>query len=197
MNIIMKHLLEEWNSGCFVPDRKGIKHMLNEKVAALLNEQIQKELFSAYFYLDIAGYYSDEGLEGFENWFAIQAQEERDHALLFRTYLLNNDEKVKLLVVQAPGGDYSGFGDPLKKTLAHEQTVTASINNIYTAATGARDYRTLEFLNWFIKEQGEEEKNASDLIKKYELFGADAKGLYELDQELKARVYAAPSLVLE
>lgn len=171
--------------------------MLDQKVAELINTQIMKELFSAYLYLDIANYYSSEGLEGFENWFYIQMQEERDHAMLFRTYLLNNDVDIKLLPIESPAENYSGFAAPLDITLAHERTVTASINCIYTAASEVKDYRTLEFLNWFIKEQGEEEKNSTDLIKKYELFGSDAKGLYQLDQALKARVYAAPALTLE
>lgn len=85
---------------------------------------------------------------------------------------------------------------PLKKALEHEKYVTASINDIYTAAYEARDFRTMQLLDWFVKEQGEEEKNASDMITKMELFGTDAKGLYMLNSELKARVYAAPSLVL-
>jgi len=176
---------------------KGVLEMLDKNVSDLLNTQIRKELYSAYLYLDMANYYSDEGLAGFENWFYIQAQEERDHAMLLRTYLLNNDEKIKLLAIEAPDENYAGFGDPLKKTLEHERTVTASINRIYMAADEVKDYRTLEFLNWFIKEQGEEEKNSADLIKKFELFGGDARGLYQLDQELKARVYTAPTLTLD
>ena len=170
---------------------------MEKNVAALLNEQIMKELYSAYLYLDMANYYSDEGLEGFENWFYIQAQEERDHAMLIRTYLLNNGEKVTLLPIAAPEETYANFGTPLQKALEHEKTVTASIHNIYGAAIQNQDYRTVEFLNWFVKEQGEEEKNASDLITKYKLFGSDAKGLYEFDQELKARAYSPPSLILD
>lgn len=171
--------------------------MLNEKVANLLNEQIMKELYSAYLYLDMANYYSDEGLTGFENWFYVQAKEEMDHAMLIRGYMLNNDIKVTLLPIDAHNGAYNSFAEPLAETLTHEQFVTASIHTIYAAASEVHDYRTLEFLNWFVKEQGEEEKNATDLIKKFELFGGDAKGLYQLDQELGARVYAPPSLVLE
>jgi len=170
---------------------------MDNKISLLLNEQIQKELYSSYLYLDMANYYSDEGLDGFANWFYIQAQEEMDHAMLFRTYLLNNDYRIKLLPIQAPDKEYADFSVPLALSLEHEQYVTASINNIYDAALSAKDYRTIEFLNWFIKEQGEEEKNAGDLIKKFELFGRDAKGLYQLDQELNGRVYSAPSLVLE
>ena len=170
--------------------------MLDTKVLTLLNEQVTKEFYSAYLYLDMANYYSDEGLDGFENWFYIQAQEERDHAMLIRTYLLNNGEKVTLLPIEAPSGDYRGHWAPLDQSLAHEQGVTASIHTIYGTAVSVNDYRTVEFLNWFVKEQGEEEKNASDLIAKYKLFGGDAKGLYGLDQELGARVYSPPSLVL-
>jgi len=170
---------------------------MDNKISLLLNEQIQKELYSSYLYLDMANYYSDEGLDGFANWFYVQAQEEMDHAMLFRTYLLNNDQRVRLLPIQAPDKEFTDFSVPLALSLEHEQYVTASINNIYDAALSVKDYRSIEFLNWFIKEQGEEEKNAGDLIKKFELFGRDAKGLYQLDQELSGRVYSAPSLVLE
>lgn len=84
----------------------------------------------------------------------------------------------------------------LKAGLEHEKYVTSLINDIYAAAYSVKDFRTMQFLDWFVKEQGEEEKNATDMITKMELFGTDAKGLYMLDNELKARVYAAPSLVL-
>ncbi len=170
--------------------------MLNPEITKLINEQINKELYSSYLYLDMSGYYSDKSLEGFENWFYIQAQEERDHAMLFRTYLLNNDEKVVLTSVAAPESNYNDFKEPLLATLEHEKTVTASINNIYAVAYQERDFRTMQFLDWFVKEQGEEEKNSSDLISKFDLFGNDSKGLYMLNQELGTRVYTAPSLVL-
>ncbi len=169
---------------------------MQKEVSSLLNEQINKELYSAYLYLDMANYYADQGLNGFENWFYVQAQEERDHAMLIRGYLLNNDEHITLLAIDAPDEAYADLKAPLTKTLAHEQTVTASINNIYAVAYEQKDFRTMQFLDWFVKEQGEEEKNATDLIRKYELFGSDSKGLYLLDQELGARVYAPPSLVL-
>lgn len=170
--------------------------MLNEEVKRLLNEQINKEFYSAYLYFDMANYYADQGLAGFENWFFIQSQEERDHALLFRQYLLDNGESVELLEIAAPNTKYENFKDPLVKAFEHEKLVTASINNIYEAAFKVKDFRTMQFLDWFIKEQGEEEKNAEDNIKKFELFAGDPKGLYMLDNEMKARVYTAPSLVL-
>ncbi len=170
--------------------------MLNKEVVQLLNEQITKEFYSAYLYMDMANYYADQSLNGFENWFFIQMQEERDHALLFREYLLNNGEVVKLAEIAAPDKTYASFRDPLAIAYEHEQFVTASINNIYEAASRCKDFRTMQFLDWFVKEQGEEEKNADDNVKKFDLFAGDPKGLYMLDNEMKARVYSAPSLVL-
>ncbi len=169
---------------------------MDKKVAQLLNEQINKELYSAYLYLDMANFFNEKGLDGFANWYEIQAQEERDHAMLFYQYLHNNDEKVTLEAVAKPDKVFRELTDPLKAALEHEQYVTGLINAIYAAAVQVNDFRTIQFLDWFVKEQGEEEKNASDLITKMELFGSDAKGLYMLNSELGGRVYSAPSLVL-
>ena len=170
--------------------------MLNRKVHDLLNDQINKELYSAYIYLDFANYFTDRGLDGFANWYTIQAQEERDHAMLFYTYLKNNNERVEFKSVDKPDKPLTSDLDILKEGLRHEEYVTSLINDIYSAAAEVKDYRTQKFLDWFIDEQGEEETNANDLITKYELYGEDKKGLYMLNAELKARVYSAPSLVL-
>lgn len=169
---------------------------MNEKVAKLLNEQVNKEFYSAYLYLDFANYYAEVGLDGFENWYRVQAQEERDHAILFFQYLLNNEVNVTFEAIAKPEWKRGDNMTPLKKALEHEKYVTASINDIYAAAYETRDFRTMQLLDWFVKEQGEEEKNASDMITKMELFGTDAKGLYMLNSELKARIYVAPSLIL-
>lgn len=169
---------------------------MNSKVSKLINEQINHELYSAYLYLEFSNYYASVGLDGFENWYRIQAQEERDHAMLFYQYLLNNEEKVTFEAIRKPECELKEHMDPLKAGLKHEQLVTSLIDNIYAAAFDDHDYRTMQLLDWFVKEQGEEEKNATDLITKMELFGTDAKGLYMLNSELKARVYTAPSLVL-
>ena len=170
--------------------------MLDTKVKELINTQINKEFYSAYLYLDFSNYYSDLGLDGFAHWYEVQAQEERDHAMLMRQYLHNNGEHVTLDAVAKPDAVYDGARDPLKLALAHEQYVTSLINTIYAAADAVHDYRTMQCFDWFVREQGEEEKNAEDLIKKFQLYGSDAKGLYALNQELRARVYTAPSLVL-
>lgn len=170
--------------------------MLDKNVSKLLNEQINKELYSAYLYLDFSIFYEEQGLSGFANWYKIQAQEERDHAMLMLEYLQNNGEKITLEAVAKPDKTLKVLMDPLKMGLEHEQYVTSLINNIYDAAYSVKDFRTMQFLDWFVKEQLEEEKNADDMIKRMELFGNDSKGLYSLDSEYAARVYTAPSLTL-
>lgn len=170
--------------------------MLDQKVVELLNQQINKELYSAYLYLDFSNYYYDLGLDGFGNWYKIQAQEERDHAMLFVQYLQNNGEKIVLEGIEKPGVELTSPKAVLGEGLKHEQYVTSLIHNIYDAAYSVKDFRTMQFLDWFVKEQGEEETNADGLVKKFELFGDDPKSLYMLDSELGARVYSAPSLVL-
>ena len=170
--------------------------MFDVKVCELLNSQINKEFYSAYLYLDFSNYFTDQGLNGFANWYKVQAQEERDHALLFMQYMQNNNLKVSLDAIGKPEISYIDSMTPLKAGLEHEEFVTASIHTIYDSAYQVKDFRTMQFLDWFIKEQGEEETNANDLIRKMELFGSDPKGLYLLDQELAARIYNPPSLVL-
>ncbi|OUN84406.1 ferritin [Flavonifractor sp. An52] len=170
--------------------------MLDQKVAELLNVQVNKEFYSAYLYLDFSIYYDEIGLDGFSNWYKVQAQEERDHATLFLQYLQNNGCKVTLDTIQKPDKELKDKLEVLEFGLEHERYVTSLIHNIYEAAQAAKDFRTTQFLDWFVKEQGEEEKNAEDMIKKMKLFGDDAKGLYMLNSEMAARVYNAPSLVL-
>lgn len=169
---------------------------MNERIAFLLNQQINKELYSAYLYLDMAIYYDEMDLDGYANWYTIQAQEERDHALLFMKYMQNNGLKVTLEAVNKPDKVYQSILDPMVAAAEHERYVTALINDIYHEAHQAKDYRTMKFLDWFIEEQGEEEEKADKMINRYQLFGQDPKGLYLLDQEYAARVYTAPTLVL-
>ena len=170
--------------------------MMNQKVRDLLNQQINKEFYSAYLYLDFSNYFEDAGLDGFANWYKVQAQEERDHAMLFYQYLQNENQKVTLEAIAKPDKVFACHMDVLKAGLEHEEYVTSLINDIYAEAYAVKDFRTMQFLDWFVKEQGEEETNANDMITKMELFGSDPRSLYLLNQELSARVYSAPSLVL-
>lgn len=169
---------------------------MNEKIAALLNDQINKEFYSAYLYLDIANYYDELDLDGYSNYYMVQAQEERDHALLFMKYMQNNGLKVTLNAIAKPDKEFKSILEPLAIAAEHERYVTALINAIYHEAHEAKDYRTMKFLDWFVNEQMEEEDSADTMINRYKLFGQDPKGLYLLDQEYAGRVYAAPSLTL-
>lgn len=168
--------------------------MLKASVKQLINEQINKEFFSAYLYLDMSNYYYSKNLNGFGNWFKVQAQEERDHAEMFLNYLLENGEEVKLQTIAAPDVPFGDFNAPLVASAEHEKFITASINSIYEDALKEKDYRTTNFLNWFITEQGEEEKNSEELVQRYSLFCADPKGLYMMDAELAGRTYSPPAV---
>ena len=169
---------------------------MDKKVHELLNEQINKEFYSAYLYLDFSNYFKRRGLDGFANWYMVQAQEERDHAMLFYQYLQNENQTGTLDAIAKPDKVLKSDMDVLLLGLEHEKYVTSLINDIYAAAYDVKDFRTMQFLDWFVKEQGEEETNANDMITKMELFGSDPRSLYMLNSELAARVYTAPSLVL-
>ena len=169
---------------------------MDKKVHELLNQQINKEVYAAYLYLDFSNYFKRLGLDGFANWYMVQAQEERDHAMLFYQYLQNENQVVTLDAIAKPDKEFSSDMDVLLAGLEHEKYVTSLINDIYAAAYDVKDFRTMQFLDWFVKEQGEEETNANDMITKMELFGSDPRSLYMLNSELAARVYTAPSLVL-
>jgi len=169
---------------------------MNDKIAKLLNEQINKEFYSAYLYLDMSNYYNDLDLDGYANYYMVQAQEERDHALLFMQYMQSNDLKVTLEAIDRPDKKFNDVLDPMVVAAEHERYVTALINEIYREAHEDKDFRTMKFLDWFIDEQREEEESADKMVSRYKLFGSDPKGLYSLDQEFAGRVYTAPSLVL-
>ncbi|MBO5656644.1 MAG: ferritin [Agathobacter sp.] len=169
---------------------------MNDKIAALLNDQINKEFYSAYLYLDMSNFYDDLDLDGYANYYMVQAQEERDHALLFMKYMQSNGLKITLEAIGKPDKVFKDALDPLVIAAEHERYVTSLINEIYHEAHLAKDYRTMKFLDWFVDEQMEEEDNADTMVSRYKLFGQDPKGLYLLDQEYAARAYTAPSLTL-
>lgn len=160
---------------------------MNTQVEALLKDQINKEFYSAYLYLAMSNYYYGENLDGFGHWFEVQAREEQEHAMKILKYLQDNGVKVELAAIAAPGADFSDYRAPLTAALKHEQYVTSLIHAIYKQARDSDDFRACQFLEWFVAEQGEEEKSTADLIAKFDLLGGDAKGLYLLNAELKSR----------
>ncbi len=161
--------------------------MLSEKVTNVLQEQINKELFSAYLYLDFAGFYTKSGLNGFASWYVKQAKEEFEHAEKIISYLVDNGIRPIYEAIDKPNEKLENIEDPLHAGLRHEQYVTESINTCYKTADMEKDYRTMQFLDWFVKEQLEEEKNAEDLLDQY-AFAKDSKAaLYMMNADLGNR----------
>ena len=124
--------------------------MLNKKLSSMMNEQITKEFYSAYLYLDFANFFEEKGLLGFASWFKIQGKEELDHGMLFYKYLHNSGDSVKLETIDAPNINIETLIDPLEESLKHEQFITDCINQLYREAEILKDYRTMDFLVWFI-----------------------------------------------
>lgn len=167
--------------------------MLSKKMEDALNEQINAELWSAYLYLSMGMQFENAGLNGVANWFKVQFQEEQAHAEIFMNFVNQRGGRVLLKPIAAVDTDWATPLDAFKATLAHEQKVTAMINNLYSIAEEEKDYATRERLVWFVNEQVEEEDSAQELIDKFTLIGNDGMGLYTLNQELAARAYTVPS----
>lgn len=174
--------------------RKEKNMALDTNVGNILTQQINKEFYSAYLYLTFADFYEEQGLKGFANWYVIQSQEELAHARILRRYLLDNDWTPTMEAIAKPDLTFSKVVEPIKAAYEHEQFITASINECYAVAQKVNDFRTMQLLDWYVKEQGEEEANASDLLKAVELFGGDPKNLFDLDRENAARVFVAPTM---
>ena len=167
--------------------------MLSEKLTKAINAQINAELWSAYLYLSMGMHFESEGHSGIANWFAIQFKEEQDHATIFMNYLNARDAKV---ILEPIAGVENTWESPLAAfaaTLAHEQKVTALINDLQALAVEEKDYATQNNLQWFISEQIEEEETARGYIDALEKIGDNGYGLYMFDKELAARVYNTPS----
>lgn len=167
--------------------------MISDKLNKLLNEQVQKEFFSAYLYLAMEAHFANQNLDGFANFFHVQVQEERDHALKFFNYINQKGGKVELLQINAPEANYTSAEEIFAVTLGHEQFVTNSIYNIVNAALEEKDHGTNTFLQWFVTEQVEEEATMEKYLKKLQLIKNDPNGLFMLDSELAQRVYTPPA----
>jgi ferritin len=164
--------------------------MLSKKMLNALNEQINKEMYSAYLYMSMSAHSQSVGLKGFANWFMVQYQEEMGHAMKIYGYVNDQGEKVVLRAIDKPPADFESPLDMFEKTLTHEKFVTKSINKLVGMAISEKDYATEIFLQWFVTEQIEEEGNDNDIISRLKLIGKDGNGLLMLDRELGARVYS-------
>ena len=161
--------------------------MSSNTVVKAMNDQVAMEFHAAYLYLSMAGYLESENLPGFASWMRMQYQEEVTHALRFFDFLLEAGDKVELQAIPKPVASFKGPLDVFKKALAHEKRVMASITKIYETAVKAKDYPAQIMLQWFINEQQEEERTASDIIAKLELVGDNGPALLMLDRELGSR----------
>lgn len=163
--------------------------MISKKVEETLNQQINKEIYSAYLYQSMSAHTEFLGLKGFANWFAIQVQEELSHAQKIYDYVNDQGGKVTLMAIEQPPSEFESPLDMFEKTLAHEQFITKSINELVDLALKENDHATQIFLQWFVTEQIEEESNDNDIISKLKFIGKDGNGLLMLDKELGARIF--------
>jgi ferritin len=167
--------------------------MLSATMEAALNGQLNKEIYSAYLYMSMSAYSSYSGLKGFANWFMVQYQEEMSHAMKFYGYINDQGGRVKLAAIDQPPTEFTSLLEMFEKTLAHEQFVTRSINELVDLAIAEKDHATNIFLQWYVTEQIEEEGNDNDIIAKLKLVGEDGNGLLMLDKELAMRVFTPPA----
>lgn len=158
---------------------------MTKKLITLLQEQINKELYSAYAYYAVGEFYRQKGLNGFHTYFHNHANEEMTHADKFSEFLQDNDIDVVFKDIEALNKKFKDIREPLAFFVDHEKQVTASIDTLYKAARSEDDLAAMNFLDDFVTEQREEEKISSDLLQKYDLFAKDnSLGLYQLDKEL-------------
>lgn len=168
--------------------------MLQKKIEDALNEQINAELWSAYLYLSMSLHFKYEGRPGFANWFMIQYQEEQAHAMALMEYLNARDGKVILKPIESVPDSWESPKAAFEATLEHEKKVTEKINNLYALAEELKDFATRQKLNTFVAEQVEEEDSVRQIIDDLTLVGNDGLGLLQLDRELGARTFTAPTL---
>ena len=163
--------------------------MINEKIQNVLNAQINKEFYSAYLYLAMSAHFDEIGLYGFSNWTKVQAKEEVDHGMILFDFIIERNGKVVLSQIDVPE---TILGSPLEifeKIYEHEKYVTGSINCVASMSDEECDLASRNFIDWYIAEQVEEERNAYDIIHKLKMCGDDKAALYQIDKELKKREY--------
>ena len=162
--------------------------MVSTKMQEVLNEQLNREYFSAYLYLSMSSYCSDVGLNGSAHWFSEQYKEEVEHGMKIYEYMLQRGVKIELEQIDKPESEFKSILEVFEKSLAHEQFMTNNLNELSDLAMKDKDHATYNFLQWFVTEQVEEEATVSDIIAKIKLIGKDGNGLYMIDNELANRL---------
>jgi len=167
--------------------------MISDKIRDILNEQINKEFYSAYLYLAMSAYFSEIGLYGFANWTKVQSREEIDHGMILFEYVLNRKSQIRLTQLDAPALEWNGPVDVFEQIYQHERSITSSIDCVASMTEGECDLATRNFIDWYLKEQIEEEASVLRIISKLKAFGAEKSALYLIDRELADRQYSAPT----
>jgi len=163
--------------------------MISDKMAAKINDQIKNELYSGHLYLSMAAYCSSIDLDGFANFFIVQEQEERAHAMKFYHYLVEQNHDVKIYGLDQPKQDFKSLEEVFDMAWKHEQLVTSLLNDIMHLAVEEKDYATQSLMNWYIDEQVEEEASMLGILKKIQMVGDKGHGIFMLDQHLKERTF--------
>lgn len=171
--------------------------MISKKMLGHLNHQLNREIYSAYLYLSMAAYATNNGLSGFANWYNVQSQEEMTHAMKFYNYINQQGGRVVLEAIEAPQNYFTSIAKAVEKTLEHEKAVTSMINNLVKMAKKDGDNATEIFLQWFITEQVEEESNVQEILHKVSLVGTKGGGLFMVDRELAQRRFIPPQVAAE
>ncbi|MCK9294748.1 MAG: ferritin [Desulfobulbaceae bacterium] len=167
--------------------------MLSKNMEKALNEQVNWELYSSYFYLSMSSYFASSNLAGCANWMRVQAQEELFHAIKIYDYINARGGRAVLAAIAQPPAEWKTPLHVFEEVLSHEQKVTALINGLVNLALDERDHATNNFLQWFVSEQVEEEASASSVLEKFKLIGKDKSGFFAIDLELAKRVFTPPA----
>jgi len=160
---------------------------MDKKLQDAINEQIKNELYSAYLYLAMAAYFESENLGGFATWMKLQAKEEQEHAMKFFDFMNDRGARVVLKKIDQPPVDFSSPKDIFKMVLEHEKKVTSLINKLYALANKLNDTAASVFLQWYVTEQVEEEKNATSILEKLKIVKPDSAAMLMLDKQLGKR----------
>ena len=166
--------------------------MISEKLEKAFNDQINKEFYSEYLYLSMQAYFERLNLKGFVNWMSVQVQEEHAHAMGMFNYVHERGGKVELEAIDKPQVEWNSPLHVFEEVLKHEEFVTSRINALMDVAEEVKDRAALSFLDWYLKEQVEEESNVGGVLATLKLIKDDAKALLMLDKELAARTFVAP-----
>ena len=161
--------------------------MLSLTIQEALNKQINHEFYSSYFYLSVSVYFESLNLQGFAHWMRLQSQEEREHGMRLLDHLQDRSGHATFEAIAQPPVEFQSPVEAFQLALQHEGHVTQSVNQFYELAMQEKDYAIQIELQWFISEQVEEQKQASQILDQLKMIGDQGAALYLLDKELGER----------